>query len=156
MSPYLSNLLGFAAAVVSFVLWLPQALTVWRNRRNPARLAGVSQGTLALILVNAALWGGYALATGAFWAGAPGLVNFPLTLFTLMLVRRCATASDLACACGWVVTEDHDFFVTAPPGYGTVLTPCPGRGGDGFPVPAGQGAAVRRHLAAAAAAEGVA
>ena len=82
------SLIGLSAAVVSFVLWLPQALLVWKNRRNPLALSGVSMATQYLVMTNAVLWGVYALATGAYWAGAPGLVNLPLAVMTVSVTRR--------------------------------------------------------------------
>lgn len=87
-------LIGLAAAVVSFVLWLPQALLVWKNRRNPLALSGVSMTTQYLVMMNATLWGVYALMTGAYWSGAPGLVNFPLAVMTVSITRRAIRSSE--------------------------------------------------------------
>lgn len=84
----MENFLGMFGATISFVLWLPQALLVWRQRENPAALAGVSLGTQVLIVVNATVWGLYAYVTGAFWSGAPGIVNLPLALLTGFFVLR--------------------------------------------------------------------
>jgi uncharacterized protein with PQ loop repeat len=82
------ELVGFLASAVSLVLWWPQAARVWRFRHAPDGLGGVSIPTQALLLANAALWAVYALLTGSFWVGAPGLVNAPLALGTIALVRR--------------------------------------------------------------------
>ena len=86
---HLSNLLGFAAAVVSFVLWLPQRSPCGVNGANRpgSQAPRTSPHPRERFQV-----GGYA-ATGAFWAGAPGQLSHPLHPD----VRRC-TASDLACA----------------------------------------------------------
>jgi len=35
--------------------------------------------------MNACLWGAYAVGTGSLWAGAPGLVNGPLAIVTIVL-----------------------------------------------------------------------
>lgn len=79
---------GFLASAVSFVLWWPQAARVWRHRHDRGQLGGVSISTQVLLLVNASLWGVYAVFTGSFWVGAPGLVNAPLALLTIALLRR--------------------------------------------------------------------
>ena len=80
--------IGFVASVISLVLWWPQAARVWRHRHDGGQLGGVSISTQVLLLGNAALWGAYAVVTGSFWVGAPGLVNVPLALLTIALVRR--------------------------------------------------------------------
>ncbi|KQR12234.1 hypothetical protein [Cellulomonas sp. Leaf334] len=87
-SVLLTEGIGFLASAVSFVLWWPQAARVWRHRRDGGRLGGVSITSQVLLVVNAALWGGYAFVTGSFWVGAPGLVNAPLAVGTIVLLRR--------------------------------------------------------------------
>ena len=87
MNVYVETL-GFAASVVSFVLWWPQAMRVWQCRRSGEHLSGVSLSSQALLLVNAALWGAYAIVTGSLWVGAPGLVNGPLAIVTIVIVHR--------------------------------------------------------------------
>lgn len=82
------ELVGFLASAVSLVLWWPQAVRVWRFRHDPNGLGGVSVPTQVLLLANAALWAVYALLTESFWVGAPGLVNAPLAVGTIALVRR--------------------------------------------------------------------
>lgn len=133
-----ADLLGAAGAILSFGLWLPQASTSWRQRKDPVALAGLSVGMLVLLLVNALCWLGYALVTRAYWAGVTSLGTIPLSIFLLWLVMRSRSAvqpsssvsGSAACPCGW---DDpgtpHAYRVTAPPGYGTVFDPCPA--GDG-------------------------
>ena len=82
------ELVGFLASAVSLVLWWPQAVRVWRFRHDAGGLGGVSVPTQVLLLANAALWAVYALLTESFWVGAPGLVNAPLAVGTIALVRR--------------------------------------------------------------------
>ena len=79
---------GFLAALISSVMFLPQAGRVWRMRNDRRSLRGVSPVGQVLLLVNATLWGLYALLTGAYWAGVPGLLNFPLACMTLVLLLR--------------------------------------------------------------------
>jgi uncharacterized protein with PQ loop repeat len=80
--------LGFAASVVSFVLWWPQAVRVWRCSRRGESLSGVSLSSQALLLVNALLWGAYAIITQSLWVGAPGLINAPLAVLTIVVLHR--------------------------------------------------------------------
>ena len=87
MTAYI-DVLGFIASVVSFVLWWPQAALVWRCRQHGEQLRGVSTPSQVLLLMNACLWGAYALGTGSLWVGAPGLVNGPLAIVTVVLLRR--------------------------------------------------------------------
>ena len=82
------EILGFAAAVVSFVLWWPQAVRVWQCRRSVEHLSGVSISSQVLLLTNASLWGAYAVVTGSLWVGAPGLVNAPLAIVTIVILHR--------------------------------------------------------------------
>jgi hypothetical protein len=83
-----TELLGFIASVMSFVLWWPQAALVWRCRGRGEQLTGVSTSSQLLLLMNACLWGAYAVGTGSLWVGAPGLVNGPLAIITIVLLRR--------------------------------------------------------------------
>src|SRR6478735_2164957 len=82
------QLLGFIASLMSFVLWWPQAALVWRCRRQGEQLTGVSTSSQLLLLMNACLWGAYAVVTGSLWVGAPGLINGPLAIVTIVLLRR--------------------------------------------------------------------
>lgn len=122
--PLLIDAIGFAASVISFVLFLPQAQRTWQMRKNPQALRGVSLGTQWFVLCNATLWGVYAVITSAFWVGAPGIVNAPLAIAQLVLVsraRRVIAAEDACSACQ--SGDAHEVFVTAPPGWGSVM-PC--------------------------------
>lgn len=84
----IAEILGFAGSLISFVLWLPQARATYRARHDAPILAALSAGTPALVVANATIWGMYALLTGAFWVGAPGIVNGPLAIWTLWLIWR--------------------------------------------------------------------
>lgn len=117
---------GFLASLIAFILFLPQARRTWQVRSDAHALAGVSTGTQWLLLANAVLWGGYAVLAEAFWVGAPGLVNAPLAIATLLLISRGRTQARnldpnpcVLCADG----VDHQVFITAPPGWGSLM-PC--------------------------------
>lgn len=84
----LAHAVGFIMSIVAFVVWLPQATLVLKNRKAPAMLAGVSIWTQILALFNALGWGLYAVLTGALWSGAPGIVNGPLAIMTIILLVR--------------------------------------------------------------------
>lgn len=119
------NILGLIASIISFVLFLPQAKLTYKNRNNPQKLSTLSIGTQLLIMANATIWGIYAFLTNAFWVGAPGLVNFPLAFFTIVLIlknRKGETSKnwDRFCkSCGF--EGDHLIFVTQPPGFGSII-----------------------------------
>src|SRR6478736_6465321 len=81
-------MVGLVASLMSFVLWWPQAALVWRCRRRWEELRGVSTSSQLLLLMNACLWGAYAVGTGSLWVGAPGLVNGPLAIVTIVLLRH--------------------------------------------------------------------
>lgn len=125
-----TEVVGFLASLIAFALFLPQARRTWQVRDDPHALAGISTGTQWLLLTNAALWGVYAVLTEAFWVGAPGLVNGPLAIATLALiarakhrtrVRRAHAGQDLCDLCEEGI--EHRVFITAPPGWGSVM-PC--------------------------------
>lgn len=87
------NIVGFLASSFSFILWLPQARLTWLNRKNPEKLSGISLGTQYAVVCNALLWGVYAFLAEAWWAGALGIVNLPLALGTIYLVKKASTKS---------------------------------------------------------------
>lgn len=120
--------IGFFASTISFILFLPQAASTWQNRESPRSLAALSPWTQWLILLNAASWWAYAILTGAFWVGAPGLVNAPLAVMTLYFIHRARRALNAAPVslhpCGACDAGlEHERFIVAPPGYGSVM-PC--------------------------------
>ena len=83
-----AELAGLAGSAVSLVLWWPQAMLVWRSRGDPERLRGVSVASQVLLLLNAVIWGAYAVSTQSLWVGAPGLVNAPLAVLTVGVLRK--------------------------------------------------------------------
>lgn len=87
----LVNAVGFLGNALSVLLFLPNALTVWRNRHDSHALKGVSRYMQYGILANASTWAVYAWLTGAYWAAAPGLFNAPLAIFVLTLLHRSKT-----------------------------------------------------------------
>ena len=82
------HVIGVLGATISFVLWLPQARSTWRARRDPRALSAISVWTQLLVALNAVVWFVYAGLLGEFWVGAPGIVNLPLALLTVYLVLR--------------------------------------------------------------------
>jgi uncharacterized protein with PQ loop repeat len=117
------QVLGFACSVISFVLFWPQVRRTWAIHDDPRDLAGVATGTQWLLLANAVGWGLYAVLTGAFWSGAPGLINGPLAIATLILIGRAQNrGNDDDCPL-CVAGISHHVLITTPPGYGT-LTAC--------------------------------
>ena len=52
----------------------------------------MSISSQVLLLTNASLWGAYAVVTGSLWVGAPGLVNAPVAILTIVILRRARRA----------------------------------------------------------------
>lgn len=88
ISAIVVNALGFVATSFSIVMWIPQARTTWRNRNHPIRLAGVSETTQWLSMIGYLLWGVFGVLIGSVWVAAPSLVSFPLSIATIVIVRR--------------------------------------------------------------------
>ncbi|NMR21352.1 hypothetical protein [Cellulomonas fimi] len=86
--------IGMMASLTSFLLWLPQGARVWRTRHDLSQLQGIALSTQVISLLGNVLWGVYALAIGSFWLGAPSVVNGPIALATIVIVRRAQRAAD--------------------------------------------------------------
>lgn len=115
---------GACGTVLAFLLFLPQARRTWANRHRPERLEGISLLGQVCVIANATVWGLYAVLAEAFWTGAPGLINAPLAVCTLVILlrgRRQQTQNQAeqcpVCAAGIA----HRVFVTSPPGWGSVM-----------------------------------
>ncbi|GAA2721581.1 hypothetical protein [Cellulomonas aerilata] len=85
--------IGMMASLTSFLLWLPQGARVWKHRHDPARLAGIAVSTQVIALAGNLLWGVYALLIDSFWLGAPAVVNGPIAIGTILVLRRGAPAA---------------------------------------------------------------
>jgi uncharacterized protein with PQ loop repeat len=83
-----TDAVGFLASLASFLVLVPQAVRVRRDRHDPAALAAVSVPTQAMLLTNSLLWAVYALLIGSLWVGAPVVVNAPITATTIVLALR--------------------------------------------------------------------
>lgn len=74
------HLIGWVAAIVSSSIAAPQAIKIYRC---PQQTAGVSVWSWVLLLTNAILWLVYAVASKAYPAGVPSLVNGPLAAYII-------------------------------------------------------------------------
>ena len=93
-----TDFIGIVASTIAFVMFVPQAVRVWKSRNEPHALVGISLSTQFLVLGNATIWGVYAFLLSEFWVGAPGIINAPLALAVIALVLRSrikAGASDV-------------------------------------------------------------
>lgn len=84
----LTEAVGLVASLFSLVVWMPQAARVWRVRHDPVQLSGVSLLTQAMSVGGAVAWTAYAVLIDSFWVGAPSVVNGPLAVATIVVVRR--------------------------------------------------------------------
>lgn len=94
----LTEVSGFLASITGLLLWLPQGQRVWRDRHEPERLAGISVSTQVLSLAGNVLWLVHAIGIGSFWLGAPSVVNVPIAIMTIVVVRRAARGTVLPTA----------------------------------------------------------
>lgn len=95
-----AEVLGAGASVLAFAMFIPQALRVWRVRNDPHALLGVSVTSYAFVINNAIVWGIYAAAVNAFWVGAAGIVNLPLSLVVIGVIVRSRLIQRRALAAG--------------------------------------------------------
>lgn len=82
------NVLGFVATLFAIFMWVPQARITWQNRNNAQKLAGVSETTQWLSAASYLLWGVFGALSESFWVMAPSLISFPLSVATIVVVRR--------------------------------------------------------------------
>ncbi len=81
MNPDLSTLLGYPAAFLTTIAFVPQAWQSWRTRD----LSGISLPMYALFTLGVALWLGYGLAIGSLPVIAANSVTLMLAALVLWL-----------------------------------------------------------------------
>lgn len=93
------TILAWSGALLSCLLAVPQAFRAFRTDR----LDGVSATTYRIVLGNATVWTAWALLTGQYAAGVPGLVNGPVAVLILLRLRRAQLATETGTRCpdGW-------------------------------------------------------
>lgn len=84
----ITDVVGAIASVCSFLLFLPQAVSTWKNRKDKQALKGISKGTQWLIICNATSWFILGFLEQNIYIALPGVVNLPLAVFTLVLIHR--------------------------------------------------------------------
>lgn len=80
--------IGIISGIIAFIMFVPQALRVWKTRADPHALSGVSLMTQYLVISNAVIWGAYAVELREFWVGAPGIINAPLAITIIISVMH--------------------------------------------------------------------
>lgn len=116
----LTNTIGFLASCIAFIMFIPSAVTIYKNRHDAHALRGSSIGMNLLLITNALLWGVYGFLSSAFWVAAPGLVNLPLAVFSIYAIVRSRQQESVKEPL-W--DDDHKIFITTPPGFGSVVRP---------------------------------
>ncbi len=81
MNPELSSLLGYPAAFLTTIAFVPQAWQSWRTRD----LSGISLPMYALFTAGVTLWLGYGLVIGSFPVIAANAVTLALASVVLWL-----------------------------------------------------------------------
>jgi MtN3 and saliva related transmembrane protein len=79
-----SDLLGYAAAALTTVSFVPQVLHTWKTRRA----GGLSLGMVALFTLGVALWLAYGIALGAWPVIAANAITLALAVFLLAMKLR--------------------------------------------------------------------
>ncbi len=79
-----SDYVGYAAATLTTISFVPQVLHTWRTRRT----AGISLGMLSLFSLGVALWLAYGVALAAAPIIAANAITLSLALFLLAMKLR--------------------------------------------------------------------
>lgn len=81
----LLNIIGFTANFISLVLWIPQAITTYKNKENPSALQGISYMTQLLVCMNTILWCIYGIMIHSIWLSMGTIIILPLAIFTIII-----------------------------------------------------------------------
>lgn len=84
----MTDVVGWMAAAVSTVMFLPQVMHTWRQRHSPAELAGISVVAFGLIAVNASLWMAYGVLRSDPQMTFSNMLIVLTALGTIVLVAR--------------------------------------------------------------------
>jgi MtN3 and saliva related transmembrane protein len=79
-----SELVGYLAATLTTVAFVPQAWQIWTTRSG----AGISTGKYALFTSGVALWLAYGLLIGAWPVIIANAITLVLALFILVMKLR--------------------------------------------------------------------
>jgi MtN3 and saliva related transmembrane protein len=79
-----SELLGYAAAILTTASFIPQVLHTWKTRRA----GGLSLAMVTLFTLGVGLWLAYGIALGAWPVIAANAVTLALALFLLAMKLR--------------------------------------------------------------------
>ena len=83
-----TEIVGFAATLVSLVLWWPQTARVWKYRNDPGELVGISRLGQVLLIGSGVIWTTYAVLTDSLWLGVSVSTNIPLGVITLAILSQ--------------------------------------------------------------------
>lgn len=79
-----TDFIGFAAATLTTVAFVPQAWQIWTTRNG----SGISLGKYAIFTAGVALWLAYGVLLGAWPIIAANVVTLALALFILVMKIR--------------------------------------------------------------------
>ncbi len=79
-----TELIGYAAAILTTTAFIPQAWLTWRSRR----VEGVSLGMYSIFTLGVAMWLAYGLLIGAWPVVAANAMTLLLALFILSMKIR--------------------------------------------------------------------
>lgn len=81
----MTDFIGLLANITSLILWIPQAMTTYANRRDREALKGISYGTQSMAALNTVLWCIYGFLICSVWLPMGTVVILPLALWTIWL-----------------------------------------------------------------------
>ncbi|MFS0885173.1 hypothetical protein [Aeromicrobium sp. 179-A 4D2 NHS] len=96
IDPALVATVGYSAAAIEIVMAFPQTIRTVQQRNDYAALAGVSVGSMLLMLVHSTLWMMYGAFNHDIPIFASHAVNVPMFAVILYFVVRARRASRVA------------------------------------------------------------
>lgn len=82
------TIIGFFGSVTSCMMFIPDAIRVFKLRHDVHALAGVSLYAKGFAMVNSVLWITYAVLINAFWLGLPSSINIFVNTITVFIVTQ--------------------------------------------------------------------
>lgn len=80
--------LGAAANLLSLLVWIPQAKTTWKKRKEVEALSGISLGTQLISAITSITWCVYGLLIHDVWLPLGSIVVVPLAIWTIFTKYR--------------------------------------------------------------------
>ncbi|MFD2254012.1 PQ-loop domain-containing transporter [Lactococcus formosensis subsp. bovis] len=80
--------LGALANILSLLVWIPQAKTTWKKRKEVEALSGISLWTQFISAITSLTWCLYGLLIHDIWLPLGSIVVVPLAVWTIFTKYR--------------------------------------------------------------------